>query len=776
MIWPIGLSRHSLTYGVIHNFAHYDLTHDLTHYYAYDLTHNFAHCYAYDLTHNLTHYYAYDLTLILAHYYANDLTHNLKREEGSMGAGTTHRTPRAGGRLTRGFVPSDGGESHQDPHPGEKHHLRRVARSEVVMARLASFNGLCQSVHLAVPTARLYLRELYFVLSTKRSWGAEARCIHSEANEWADMLPREINWVNPPWTLLDEVAKKIREEKVAATVVAPYWPGLSWFWELEQLADEVVIIPRRRDLFVPSRLGAADESAAAEPVPVGTRLQVYWELDDAWYPELGTSEHSELAVQMQQAALQPTTKGNYDPEANQQVIWDEVLTEGTYSPAQPVTAAQQAATAMTPKTSEELRLLRGCVYTVFAYIMFGRPDTGLAMQRKHISSTEDVLSVVLLKEKGRRHHQVAVLALCDWPSYSCEGLKGVCATCIPAENEGHNATCACLQNDVYPQTAPTVTEYIPPVDSVSPVMTLLGAGELGVTSSGVVIMLDIVQVDEVWEDAGVLATDDVDGDLSATVSSYGAGAVDTSEPTPADRPFVVTYTCQDAAGNAVEVRRWVTVVNPCAGAGEDGAEKQVCSTATDGSVTCSVGSLCTNLAIETEEEPAAPAEPPALQLVGPGAVAMAQGEVYAACPTEGRRLDLVCDQGATAIDPLDGDLTARVLACSPDGASARFVNVGVSVCGIDTHNPGMYNLTFSVSNSLGLTSTATRYVTVTAACPVGEVLCTNGIDCSTGGVCLGDLSENTEVMVEVDAPPSVALTMTRAVPAAVVEVKARPVE
>ncbi|KAK3233100.1 hypothetical protein CYMTET_56585 [Cymbomonas tetramitiformis] len=68
----------------------------------------------------------------------------------------------------------------------------------------------------------------------------------------------ENNWVNPPWALLDEVAHKLREEGAAATVVAPYWPGQSWFRELEALATEVVIMPRRRDLFTPSRLGGSE--------------------------------------------------------------------------------------------------------------------------------------------------------------------------------------------------------------------------------------------------------------------------------------------------------------------------------------------------------------------------------------------------------------------------------------------------------------------------------------------------------------------------------------
>ncbi|KAK3238437.1 hypothetical protein CYMTET_51557 [Cymbomonas tetramitiformis] len=320
--------------------------------------------------------------------------------------------------------------------------------------KLAAFTGLCQSVYLAVPPARLYLRELHFVLSTRRGWGAkvkltrqawsdiewwlrlpaqsrwngrkiwrsptrakvhtdaslfawggvlnlkhaargfwsdelrhlhithleleavyktvqsflreltgkvvrlycdnqavvamlshftsrnpelmrrmrrlwilldlndielQARYIRSEANEWGERLSRdrdlddwrlnrrwfqwaerewhrhtvdrfaselsaqlpryyaqwhdpgcegvdslafswlgEVNWVNPPWSLLDEVAHKLREEKCAATVVAPYWPGQMWFQQLEAMADEVVILPRGRDLFTPSRLGGSE--------------------------------------------------------------------------------------------------------------------------------------------------------------------------------------------------------------------------------------------------------------------------------------------------------------------------------------------------------------------------------------------------------------------------------------------------------------------------------------------------------------------------------------
>eukprot|EP00854_Cymbomonas_tetramitiformis_P008608 gene8609-biopygen8738 len=49
----------------------------------------------------------------------------------------------------------------------------RATHDWVPARKLAAFNGLCQSVYLGVPAARLYLRELYFVLAKKRSSGAK---------------------------------------------------------------------------------------------------------------------------------------------------------------------------------------------------------------------------------------------------------------------------------------------------------------------------------------------------------------------------------------------------------------------------------------------------------------------------------------------------------------------------------------------------------------------------------------------------------------------------
>ena len=74
----------------------------------------------------------------------------------------------------------------------------------------------------------------------------------SLAQDWRG----ELNWVNPPWDLLMQVAQKLRECGAGATVVAPYWPASAWFRELWALSTEVEIVPPRHDLFLPTRLGA----------------------------------------------------------------------------------------------------------------------------------------------------------------------------------------------------------------------------------------------------------------------------------------------------------------------------------------------------------------------------------------------------------------------------------------------------------------------------------------------------------------------------------------
>ncbi|KAK3248563.1 hypothetical protein CYMTET_41974 [Cymbomonas tetramitiformis] len=340
----------------------------------------------------------------------------------------------------------------------------------------------------------------------------------------------ENNWVNPPWALLDEVAHKLREEGAAATVVAPYWPGQSWFRELEALATEVVIMPRYYAAEV--RRSSASCTTAAE-VTVGSKIEVFWKDDDCFYPgvvkefnedgkahvlyddgdeeTLDLSEEnfkiinnvSELtdeatdadgenierisggdyeeykrggAVQnfltrslcerwraptavaasiggdgvavhrlsvegrgIKSASLQPylSAINNYHEDlrfprpakgrsvtravkgmatilAELAVQEENIETQRTWLPAAHVRRVHEAALSLTPRSPEELQLLRAFTYVVVAFVTFGRPDTGTSLSRQHVHCGDSEFSVVLLKEKGRRHQPVKRRLCIPW--------------------------------------------------------------------------------------------------------------------------------------------------------------------------------------------------------------------------------------------------------------------------------------------------------------------------------------------------------------------------
>eukprot|EP00854_Cymbomonas_tetramitiformis_P000288 gene288-biopygen202 len=523
---------------------------------------------------------------------------------------------------------------------------------------------LCQSVYLAVPAARLYLRELYFVLAEKRSWGSKVKIsraaksdvkwwsrlpvmskwngrriwrpatrakLHTDSSMtawggvinlkhaaigfWSDemrswhithleleavfktvqaflrelegkVLPRyyaawrdplcegmdsltydrrgENNWVNPPWALLDEVAHKLREEGAAATVVAPYWPGLPVSYFAAQLKSYSV-------------------TSKTPKVTVGTRLEIFWVDDDKFYPgsvksfnkdgtahvvyddgdeetlnlseekfnilhsagvykqnsetaevlnenmerggdykenkcggdykenkrggdtqnfftrslcgrwrgELGQSAFTDLAIQMQRRSLLNSTLSNYGPKAERFVYFcqhqhrqwlpaseatvllylaslleagnikstslqpylsainnyhedlsltgpakgravtravkgmatiqaeaavmeESIETQSTWLPARHVRRVHEAALQLSPRSSAHLQLLRAFSYVVIAFITFGRPDTGTSLSRVHVQHDDEELSVVLLREKERRHHRVKRRLCIPW--------------------------------------------------------------------------------------------------------------------------------------------------------------------------------------------------------------------------------------------------------------------------------------------------------------------------------------------------------------------------
>ncbi|KAK3244184.1 hypothetical protein CYMTET_46197 [Cymbomonas tetramitiformis] len=75
----------------------------------------------------------------------------------------------------------------------------------------------------------------------------------------------------------------------------------------------------------------------------------------------------------------------------------------TWLPARHVSTVHAHALQLQPVGRPSSEFLRACTYLVFAFVTFGRPDTGVAMLRQHISIAHEVVSVVLHKEKGRRH-------------------------------------------------------------------------------------------------------------------------------------------------------------------------------------------------------------------------------------------------------------------------------------------------------------------------------------------------------------------------------------
>ncbi len=78
--------------------------------------------------------------------------------------------------------------------------------------------------------------------------------------EAVDSLPltdeawrREVNWCNPPWSLLDDPASKLMQLGAAATVIVPKWPRFPWFHQLAEMESETIETHPARNMFSPQR-------------------------------------------------------------------------------------------------------------------------------------------------------------------------------------------------------------------------------------------------------------------------------------------------------------------------------------------------------------------------------------------------------------------------------------------------------------------------------------------------------------------------------------------
>jgi hypothetical protein len=149
--------------------------------------------------------------------------------------------------------------------------------------------------------------------------------------------------------------------------------------------------------------------------------------------------------------------------------------------------------------------------------------------------------------------------------------------------------------------------------------------------------------EDTYADPGATATDAEDGDLTDAITVNNP--VDTSTP----GTYTVTYTVQDSGGNVVQGRRTV-IVNAA--------------------------------------PPPPIDQPPTITLLGEATVTITEGDLYT-------------DEGATASDPEDGDLTAQIVVDNP----------------VDADTPGTYAVSYTVEDSGGNQARAQRTVIVEAAPP-----------------------------------------------------------
>ena len=158
-----------------------------------------------------------------------------------------------------------------------------------------------------------------------------------------------------------------------------------------------------------------------------------------------------------------------------------------------------------------------------------------------------------------------------------------------------------------------------------------------------------------YVDPGATAMDNVDGNITSKLSTFGIGAVVTSAPTNSSSPYYITYDVSDSAGNAaVEGLREVIVV--C-------KSPTTTCTASDGTLFCSTSA---GLCIESTITTTTAATYPTIKLIGQAILGVTQGTSYLACPTV-QPTNVICDRyGCIACQLLCGPcwmFTSGPLVC-----------------------------------------------------------------------------------------------------------------
>ena len=257
-------------------------------------------------------------------------------------------------------------------------------------------------------------------------------------------------------------------------------------------------------------------------------------------------------------------------------------------------------------------------------------------------------------------------------------------------------------SDTAGNAAIQITRKVAVSDTTAPIINLVGdaavAHGLGTT----------------YTDAGAIAADDVDGDITSSITARGTVNTNTAGT------YTITYSVSDAAGNAAtQITRTVTVADTTApiiirigdaavthalgttyadagATAADDVDGDITSSITTSgtvdtntagtyTITYSVSDAAGNAAVQiTRKVAVSDTTAPVISLVGDATVAHALGTTYT-------------DAGAIAVDDVGGDITSSITISGT----------------VNTNTAGTYTITYSVSDAAGNAATQiTRTVTV----------------------------------------------------------------
>ena len=164
-----------------------------------------------------------------------------------------------------------------------------------------------------------------------------------------------------------------------------------------------------------------------------------------------------------------------------------------------------------------------------------------------------------------------------------------------------------------------------------------------------------LKIGDVYIDLGAIVTDNVNNNLGlyAVVDGVDVGNINNvSVDTSTSDEHTIVYYATDQAGNRGEATRTVIV----------------------GTLVTSESESTGTTTPPVEEEPAAPKDTtaPVVLLIGNATIELTVGDTYV-------------DEGATAIDDTDGDITSNIIAAGT----------------VDTTTAGLYTVTYNVADQAG---------------------------------------------------------------------------